>query len=47
MHAAMNGVADEARGGQRVDVALARLADATAQCSACHATHRIDATAGH
>lgn len=42
MHAAMNAVADEASGAQRVEVALARLAEATAQCSACHATHRID-----
>lgn len=42
MHAAMTAIADEARDQQRVHVALARLGDATAQCTACHASFRIE-----
>lgn len=46
MHMAMNALADEASGGRRVDVALARLAEATEQCASCHATFRIETDAG-
>jgi hypothetical protein len=42
MHAAMNALAEEAGAGKRIEVALRHLADATAQCSTCHARFRID-----
>lgn len=35
-------LADEARNGKRVEVALQKLEAAAAQCTACHALYRID-----
>ena len=46
MHAAMNALADEARGAQRLDAALSRLAEATEQCTSCHAAFRIETGVG-
>ncbi len=42
MHFEYAAVADEARNGKRVEVALQKLEAATAQCTGCHALYRID-----
>jgi hypothetical protein len=42
MHVEYAAVADEARNGKRVEVALQKLEAATAQCTGCHALYRID-----
>jgi cytochrome c556 len=42
MHQAMRAIADEAASGQRSAEVIAELARATAQCTACHASFRID-----
>lgn len=42
MHVEYAAVADEARNGKRVEVALQTLEAATAQCTGCHALYRID-----
>ena len=46
MHGAMNALADEARGARRLDAALSRLAEATEQCTSCHAAFRIETGVG-
>jgi hypothetical protein len=42
MHQAMRAIADEATSGQRSGEVIAQLAQATAQCTACHASFRIE-----
>lgn len=41
MHQAFNGIATEATTNQRQEVIVQKLAEATQQCTACHATYRI------
>lgn len=42
MHMEYAAIADEARNGKRVDAALQKLEAVAAQCTACHATYRIE-----
>lgn len=42
MHMEYAAIAEEARNGKRVDAALQTLEAVTAQCTACHATYRIE-----
>ncbi|MFZ5636020.1 MAG: Tll0287-like domain-containing protein [Pseudomonadota bacterium] len=42
MHTEYAAIAEEARSGRRVDAALRTLEAVTAQCTACHATYRIE-----
>ena len=42
MHQGYAGIAEEARGERRKDVALERLSSTMVQCASCHAMHRIE-----
>ena len=42
MHQSYGTIAEEARGERRKDAALRHLASVMAQCTACHAMHRIE-----
>ena len=42
MHMEYAAIVEEARNGKRVDAALRTLEAVTAQCTACHATYRIE-----
>jgi cytochrome c556 len=46
MHQAMRAIADEATSGQRSGEVIAELGRATAQCTACHASFRIESSRG-
>jgi hypothetical protein len=42
MHQGYGALVEEARAGRRKDAALRHLSSVMAQCTACHALHRIE-----
>lgn len=44
MHVDYAALADEARNGKRIEIALGHLESATSKCTACHATYRTEQT---